>query len=162
MAKEKGIKWPPPPERDPRDREIGQEAGKLRAEYLEKGKGGSGAGQRRWVLKATALDLLRTTGAPSSLVELFDVMLGGVSNRMSKMREPWLDLIVDIEARAYQFEDHREVSNSELVKAVMDSGLLPVTRGHAMRKVRETRRQDWYSALIHYRCYYVIDNPETV
>ena len=162
MAKVKQIKWPPPPERGTRDREIGQEAGKLRAEYLEKGKGGSGAGQRRWVLKAAALDLLRTTGAPSSLVELFDVMLGGVSTRMLEMREPWLDLIVDIEARAYQFEDHREVTNAELVKAVMKAGLMSVSKDTAMRKVRGVRKKGWYSALIYQRCIYVVDNPETV
>ena len=77
------------------------------------------------------------------------------------MRAPWLDLIVDLEARAYQFEK-REVTNSELVAAVLKSGLMPVSRDHAMRRIRETRREDWYSAAVRYRCNYVIDNPETV
>lgn len=161
MTNEKKIMWPPPPERDGRDREIGQATGKLRAEYLKTRLGGSGASQRRWVLKAQALDLLRITGVPPSLVMLFDVMLGGVSTKISGMQEPWLDLIVDLEARAYQLEN-REVTNSELVTAILEARLMRVSRDHAMRKVRETRREDWYSALVRYRCYYVIDNPETV
>ena len=163
MAKEKKIKWPPPPERDALQQYLGQEAGRLLAEYrrVKSKKGGAGTGRQRWMIRGAALDLLRATEAPSRLIELFDVMLGGVSTELSGMREPWLDLIVDIEARIYQFEDRREVSNSELVRAAMDSGLLPMSRNHAMRKVREARRQDWYSALIHCRCIYLVDNPET-
>ena len=161
MAKTKEIKWPPPPERDALQQYLGQEAGRLLAEYLEKGKGGSGAGQRRWVLRGAALDLLRRTEAPSRLIELFDVMLGGVSTKLSGMREPWLDLIVDIEARAYQLEE-REVTNAELAQAVMDAGFMGGDKKHTMRKVHDTREEDWYRPLVRCRCYYLIDNPQTV
>lgn len=156
MAKEKKIVWPPPPERDGRDEDIGQAAGRLRAEYLKTRLGGSGVSQRRWVLKAQALDLLRTTGAPSSLVMLFDVMLGGVSSETSTVRESWIDLIVDIEARAHQFED-REPTNSELAAAIMKAE--SVTKDVAMRKVRATREADWYKGAVIARRYYIIDNP---
>ncbi len=161
MAKEKRIEWPPPPERDFLSLQISQEAGRLLAEYQNKRTGGSGTGQQRWMIRAAALDLLRATEAPSRLIELFDVMLGGVSAKLSGMREPWLDLIVDIEARAYQLED-REVTNSELAQAVIDAGLMGGDKKHAMRKVHDTREEDWYPALIRCHCYYVIDNPETV
>ena len=160
MADEKEIDWPPPGERDALHEYLGQEAGRLLAEYLEKSKGGSGTGQRRWVLRAAALDLLRTTEAPHSLVELFDVMLGGAYAKLRGMREPWLDLIVDIEARAYQEE--REVTNAELATAVIDAGLMGADKKHVMRRVHKTRREDWYWPLVRCRCYYVIDNPETV
>lgn len=156
MAKAKKIVWPPPPERDVRDKEIGQEAGKLRAEYLKTRLGGSGASQRRWVLKAQALDLLRTTGALPSLVMLFDVMLGGVSSETSTVRESWLDLIVDIEAHVNQFLA-RTPTNPELATAIMKAE--SVTKDVAMRKVRAARGADWYPGAVIARRYYIIDNP---
>ena len=156
MAKKKRIEWPPPPERGARDREIGVEAGKLRAAYIKTGAGGSGVGQRRWVLKAQALDLLRTTGAPSSLVMLFDVMLGGVSSKTSTVREPWQDLIVDIEAHVNQFAA-RTPTPRELAAAIMKAE--NVTPDVAMRKVHEAREADWYAGAVIARRYYIIDNP---
>lgn len=157
MAKEKQIDWPPPLERDGRDEEIGQATGRLRAEYLKTRLGGSGVSQRRWVLKAQALDLLRTTGAPSSLVMLFDMMLGGVSSETSTVRESWIDLIVDIEAHVNQFEA-RTPTNSELATAIMKAE--NVSKDVAMRKVRLAHEADWYKGAVIARRYYIIDNPD--
>ena len=101
MAKEKGIKWPPPPERDPRDREIGQEAGKLRAKYLEKGKGGSGAGQRRWVAERllklddnTTVSILELPGLPPK-GDIIDWLENGGTK----------DQFIDLAAKAPLYED---------------------------------------------------------
>ena len=167
MAKAKEIKWPPPPERDARDalqQYLGQEAARLLEEYRKGGKGGSGTGQQRWRVRGAALDLLRTTNAPLSLIILFDVMLGGVSTELSRIepREPWLDLIVDYEARAHQAG--REVTNAELTdNVVRPANSMAGDRDHVMRKVRRARRAtDWYPALVLSRRVYLIDNPETV
>ena len=163
MAKEKRIKWPAPPERDALQQYLGQEAARLLAEYRKGGKGGSGTGRQRWMIRAAALDLLRATEAPHSLIALFDEMLGGVTHELSRIkpREPWLDLIVDYEAHAHN--DGREVKNAELADHIlMPANLMAEDRDHLMRKVRRARRADWYPALVRIRRVYLIDNPETV
>ena len=164
MAKEKSIKWPPPPERDALHLYLGQEAGQLLAEYNRgQGKRGPGAGRQKWMIKGASLDLLRAAGTPSRLIELFDVMLGGVSTELLRIepRRPWIDLIVDYEARAHQAG--REVKNAELAdNVVMPANPMLEDRDHVMREVRQVRRAAWYPALIRSRQVDLIDNPQTV
>ena len=159
------LKWPPPPDRDDLHQHLGQEAASLLAEYRPlRGKTGAKAPRQKWIIKGQALDLLRTTGAPHSLVALFDMMLGGVATKLLTMRPrpPWIDLIVDYEARAAQLED-REVDNAELTdKVVMPNHPELSDRDHVMREVRKVRRAAWYPALIRSRQVYLIDNPQTV
>ncbi len=164
MAKAKHIKWPPPPERDALHQYLGQEAARLLAEYQRaQGKRGPGASRQKWMTKGAALDLLRATEAPPSLVGLFDVMLGGVSAELLRMepRRPWIDRIVDYEARAHN--DGREVTNAEITDHVaMPAHPRASDRNYMMRMVRQVRKTGWYPALVLSRRVYLIDNPETV
>ncbi len=164
MAKKKRIKWPPPPEREALHICLGQEAAQLLAEYQRvQGKRGPGAGRPKWIIKGAALDLLRASEAPPSLVELFDVMLGDVATKLLRMepRQPWIDWIADYEARAHN--KGRKVTNPELTDNIVRPGSpMNEDRDHLMRKVRQVRRTDWYKALVLGRRAYLIDNPETV
>ena len=160
----KPIKWPPPPERDALHQCVGQEAAQLLAEYQQaQGKRGPGAGRQKWIVKGAALDLLRATGAPASLVSLFDIMLGAVSAELSSMesRRPWIDCVVDHEARAHN--EGREVTNAEITDHVaMPAHPRASDRNYMMRMVRQVRKTGWYRALVLSRRVYLMDNPETV
>ena len=93
------------------------------------------------------------------MVFLFDVMLGNVAGASPKPRFPWLDVVLDYEARAHNQD--REVSNAEVV----DKAILPTysaDRKHVMRQVREIRNAEWYPRLRDARRIYLIDNPDSV
>ncbi len=160
----KRIKWPSPPERDDLHKYLGQEAARLREVYEETGKGGSGIGQQRMGIRGGALDLLRVAEVPSSLVALFDMLLGGVTTELlsKKLRPTLIDTIVNYEARTAQLED-REVTIAELVdKAVMPNHTELNDRDYAMREVHKARKESWYWARVRWRQVYLIDNPDTV
>ena len=95
------------------------------------------------------------------MIELFDVMLGGVSTELSGVRKTWVEQIVDYEARAHQAG--REVTNTELTDNVAMPARPAVSdRKHVMREVGKLRKKSWYPTLILSRRIYLIDNPDTV
>ncbi len=164
MAKEKRIKWPPPPERDASHRYVGVRAVELLAEYRRlNSKIGKHARRAEKIIKAEALNLIEMGGAPWRLTELFDTMLGSPRSQVLDMQAayPWKDKVVDYEARAH--EAGRTVTNAEITdKVVMPARPTVGGRQDAMREVRAFRRADWYPALVDSRRVYLRDNPKTV
>lgn len=158
MAKK--IDWPPPPERDALHQYFGQAAARLLAAYrqVEHAKG-PGSGEKKRAAKAAGLDLLVAMGSPPSVVLLFDVMLGNVAGAVPRPEVPWLDAVLNYEARAHN--KGRLVSNAEVV----DKAILSTywgDRKHVMRQVRAIRKAEGYPRMRDDRRIYLIDNPDSV
>ena len=156
---------PKPPERDAMHQYLGQEAARLLSVYrrVKKKRGRPPRGQKQGVqaVKAAALDLLYNTGAPVSLISLFNVMLGGVVLARPDSTLPWLDLIVDYEARVNN--ENRLVDNAEITdKVVLPNHPELSDRKHVMRQVKEIRDAVWYPRLRDARRVYLIDDPDSV
>ena len=147
------------PERNVLHQQCGEVAAELLNEYVKKGASRSGASRQKLIIKGAALALLRATEAPTSLIELFDVMLGGVASKLPDgvPKSAWIYHIADYEARSYQVD--RDVTNAELTdNVVMPAGFLSGDRNHVIRKVRQIRDSSWYPALVLGRRVYLIDN----
>ena len=153
------------PDRDPLHQFVGRRAAELLAEYNEvRSKKGKHARQRELGLKFEALELLKSAlDAPTSLMMLFDSMLGGVVHQVqaTDSSPPWISKIVDYEARAHN--EDRTVDNAELVRRVVMPSRPEVSdREGVMREVREVRNSKWYPGQVLSRRMYLMDNPETV
>ena len=131
---------PKPPERDAMHQYLGQEAARLLSVYrrVKKKRGRPPRGQKQGVqaVKAAALDLLYNTGAPVSLISLFNVMLGGVVLARPDSTLPWLDLIVDYEARVNN--ENRLVDNAMFVHVVSCHRMAPpMTLNHRLKLLHQ-------------------------